>query len=257
LYKCRTAVIVGSMKNVLALAFMLTAVFGVRAEGLPDWMLPLREAVYEQVLSADEVRPLYLDALSAAEQNASGASLNLAVSQAEYFMGRALLFEERNPEARTHFSEGLRLAQLTVQQAPSAQAWALRGDNLAHLIQASNWTFAMANGLDVEKFANSALAIDGRNAAAKYLIASRWVFAPSPFNNINRGIDMMQAILRENNMEKDDLFNVNSAIGWGYLQQRKYEEAKPYIRRAIEVYPTNVWAAELLQAAESGRKPRL
>ncbi|MCL2600200.1 MAG: hypothetical protein FWD88_03365 [Treponema sp.] len=240
------------MKYVFALLFLLTAGLGLQAERLPEWMVNLREAIYEQVLTAEEVRPLYVEAQAAARRNTSGANRYLTLSRAEFFMGRALLFEERNREARPHFAEGLRLAERAVEMSPSADAWVLRAENLAHLIQTSNWTFAMANGLDVERFARNALEFDSRNAAAQYLIAARWIFAPRAFANINRGIEMMTAILTEGDMARDDHFNVVSAIGWAHIQQRNFGDAVPWLRRALEVYPTNKFAADLLETAEAG-----
>jgi len=246
------------MKHVFALTFLLTAGLGLQAERLPEWMLPLREAIYEQVLTAEQTRPLYAAATAAARQHTSGASRYVALSRAEFFMGRALLFEERNQEARTHFAEGLRLAEIAVETAPSADAWLIRSQNLGHLIQADGRnTFAMRHGLDVGRFAERALEFDGRNAAALHILAARYVFAPGILGNINRGVDMMKAIYNGGgDMGRDDLFNVTSAIGWGRVQQRNFSEAIPWLRKALEVYPTNQFVAELLETAEAGGSGR-
>jgi len=52
---------------VLIAVFLLAAGTGLQAEKLPEWMLPLRDAVYEQQLKADEVEPLYRAAKTAAQ----------------------------------------------------------------------------------------------------------------------------------------------------------------------------------------------
>jgi tetratricopeptide (TPR) repeat protein len=104
----------------------------------------------------------------------------------------------------------------------------------------------MSNGLNVEKFAKNALALNSRNAAAQYIVAARWVFAPAPLNNLKRGIEMMQAILVNGDMERDDRFNVHLAIGYAYIQQKKYDEARPWLLKSLEIYPTNKFAAEQL-----------
>jgi hypothetical protein len=103
----------------------------------------------------------------------------------------------------------------------------------------------MANGLNVEKYAKNALALDIRNAAAQYIVAARWVFAPAPFGNLRRGIEMMEAIITGGDMEKDDLFNVYSAIGYAKEQEKKYADARPWLVKALEVYPSNKYAREL------------
>jgi len=233
------------------MALLLTVGAGLYAERLPSWMAPLRDAIFEQTLPADEVRNIYLATVAEAGRNTSGTAQLLALSRAEHLMGQILLFEEREREAHVHFAEGLRLAELAVQAAPSADAWVLRAENLAHKIQTSNWAFAMANGLDVERFARNALELDGRHAAAQYLIAARWVFAPRPFNNFRRGIQMMEAILTDADLEDDDLFNVTSAIGWAHIEQRNFDQARPWIVKALEVYPTNQFVTGLLETIDN------
>jgi hypothetical protein len=204
------------------LALLLPAFcFGLWAESLPEWLVPLREAVYEQKLGADDIKPLYLAAKTAANANCSGAALDLAFSRCEYFMGRAFQYYKRNDEARVHFLEGMKLAEKALEAVPSAEAWVMRAENLSQSCALGTWTYAMTNGLNVEKFAKNALALNSRNAAAQYLAAARWVFAPAPFSNHKRGIEMMMDILDKGDMEKDDRFNVNSAIGYAYIKQKK------------------------------------
>ncbi|MDR0290915.1 MAG: tetratricopeptide repeat protein [Treponema sp.] len=232
--------------RVLVLLFLLAAGLGLWAENLPAWLIPLREAVYEQTLTADEVRPLYLAAKAAAAQNYSGPALDMALSRCEYFMGRVLHREERNDEARVHYLEGINFAEKTLAAAPGADAWVMLAENLSQACAVSPWTYMIANGLNIEKFAKNALSFNSRNAAAQYLIAARWVFAPAPLHNHRKGIQMMEAILPEGDMEKDDRFNIYSAIGYAYVQQKRYAEARPWILRSLEIYPTNKYANDLL-----------
>ncbi|MCL2557671.1 MAG: hypothetical protein FWE09_04260, partial [Treponema sp.] len=97
-----------------------------------------------------------------------------------------------------------------------------------------------------------ALALDPRHPGALYLIAARWVFAPRPFNNFNRGVEMMRAILEQDNLNKDDVFNASSAIGWAMIQQRRFSEAQPWLLRALAIYPTNRFVQGLLAEANAG-----
>ncbi|MCL1930198.1 MAG: tetratricopeptide repeat protein [Treponema sp.] len=225
---------------------LITAGCALWGESLPEWLVPLREALYEQKLKANEVVPLYRAAQAAARESHSGTALDLALSRCEYFMGRAFQFEERNSEARVHYREGMKLAEGVVAQAPSADAWVTLAENLSQDCSLGPWTYTAANGLNVEKYAKNALSFNKRNAPAQYLIAARWVFAPSPFSNHKKGIEMMQAIFNDGDMEKDDFFNAYSAIGYAYIQQKKHAEARPWVLKALEIYPTNKYAAELL-----------
>lgn len=238
------------MRKIIIIFLISVCIFPAisEAESLPGWMIPLREAIYEQILSADQVRTLYLSVSATAGTNLSGTALDIALSRCEYFMGRAYLYEERNQEARTHFTEGLRLAERAVSAAPNAEAWALRAENLAHLCQIGSVAYVTVNGPNVERYAKNALTFNSRNALAQYLIAARWVYAPWPFNNIRRGIEMMMDIIDNGNMEKDDRFNVYSAIGYAYIQQRRSDDARIWLTRSLEIYPTNKYVAELLRS---------
>ena len=224
-----------------------TAVHAGHTESLPYWFIPLREAVYEQQLTANQITPLFLQVSGRARVELSGADLYVMLSRAEYMMGRAFHFEERNREAVNHYSEGMQFAERALAIQPSSEAWQMLAENLSQLISArSSTTFAMANGLRVERYARNALALNSRNAAAQYMIAARWIFAPSPFNNLRRGLTMMRDILTEGDMYKDDRFNVYSAIGFAYIQLRRPADARPWLEMALQVYPTNQFAQSLL-----------
>jgi len=234
------------MRLLRVLLLMAATSCALWGSDLPEWMVSLRDAIYEQKLKADEIASLYNAAKAAARAEYTGTVLELALSRCEYFMGRALQYDERNDEARNHYNEGMRLAEKALEVNPSAQAWLMRAENLSQACAVSSISFAISNGLDVEKFAKNALALNSRNAAAQYIVAARWVFAPAPLSNHKKGVEMMQAILVNGDMEKDDLFNVHLAIGYGYIQQKKYDEARPWLLKALEVYPTNKFAAEQL-----------
>jgi len=218
----------------------------IGAESLPGWLIPLREAIYEQKLSANQVVPIYNAAKASARGNLTGPALDVALSRCEYFMGRAYQFENRNSEAADRYAEGMTLAQKAIDAAPSAAAWVMLAENLSQSCVVRSNAYAMRYGANVERYARNALTFDSRNAAAQYLIAARWVFAPAPFHNHRRGIEMMEDIIRNGNMQKDDRFNVLSAIGYAYLEQKKPDEARPWLQRSLEIYPTNKFVAGLL-----------
>jgi tetratricopeptide (TPR) repeat protein len=231
----------------LILLFLFTAGLGLWAKSMPEWIIPLREAIYEQKLNADDVKPLYQAAKTAAQEHFTGVELDIALSRCEYFMGRALQYDKHNNEASVHYTEGMRLAEKAIAVSPSAAAWLILSENLSQNCAVRSTSYAISNGLDVDKFAKNALALDKRNAAAQYIVAARWVYAPGILSNHKRGIQMMQAIISEGDMEKDDKFNVYTAIAYAYIQQKKHAEARPWLLKALEVYPTNKFAAELLE----------
>jgi tetratricopeptide (TPR) repeat protein len=220
----------------------LTGVFSY-----PDYFLLLRDAVYAQELSADAIAPLYRDALEKARESLAGHELYTMLSRCEYMMGRAYQYEERKDEAAARYAEGIVWAERALEAGESTTSWQMLAENISQSCAVKPVSYAMANGLKVEKYAKNALKLDSRNAAALYMMAARWVFAPSPFNNYKKGIQMMEDIIIQGNMEQDDRFNVYSAIGYAYYQQKRYAEARPWFLKSLEIYPTNKYVRGLLE----------
>ncbi|MDR2364205.1 MAG: hypothetical protein LBD65_07305 [Spirochaetaceae bacterium] len=239
-------------KHILA-AFFCILDFTIYADPIPEWFLPLRDAVYEQKLKADEVVPLYREVKRRAEESLSGQGLYLMLSRCEYMMGRVYLYDARKDEAwkddaLARFEEGMVQARRSLDIAASSPAWVMLAENLSQSCSIQSVGYVMRYGLDVERYAKNALALDPGNTAAQILMASRWVYAPSPFNNLKRGIQMMEDILNnfDTRLQKDDRFNVCSAIGYAYLQQKNTKEARLWLQRSLSVYPSNQYVQELL-----------
>ena len=138
---------------------------------LPDWFIPLREAVYEQILSADEIWPLYQSTAAAANASLSGEDLYVMLSRCEYMMGRAYQYEERDDEAAARFDQGMAYAEMALEIGPFGEAWQMLAENISYSCMVRSWAYVMANGLKVERYSKKALALNSRNAAAQYMIA--------------------------------------------------------------------------------------
>jgi tetratricopeptide (TPR) repeat protein len=235
------------MKACIFLAVFFISGSILNAEPLPDFFIPLRDAVYEQNLTADKIVDVYRAVRDEAERSLSGAGQLVVLSRCEYMMGRAYQYEERKNEAAARYAEGITWAEKALDAGAGAEAWQMLAENISQSCAVRSVSYAMANGLKVEKYAKNALELEARNAAALYMVAARWVFAPSPFNNYKKGIQMMEEIITGGDMERDDRFNVYSAIGYAYYQQKKFTEARPWFLKSLEVYPTNKYARNLLE----------
>ncbi|MDR3249129.1 MAG: hypothetical protein LBT39_10140 [Treponema sp.] len=213
---------------------------------LPDWFLPLREAIFEQTLMADAVSVIYNEAAAKARASLSGAELDAILSRCEYMMGRAYQEEKRDAEALVCYEKGIALAERSIGQRPTAEAYEMLSCNYGQACMLKPTTWVMANGLKVEQNAKRALNLDPRNAACQYYIASRWVFGPGILGNPQKGIADMKAILTGADMGKDDYFNVYSSIGYAYIRLKKKQDALPWIQKSLAIYPTNKFALGLL-----------
>lgn len=239
----------------ISIIFLLMSIFPVfAAETLPEWFIPLREAVFEQKLTAEQIEPLYKKISEQVKSSLTGEKQLLLLSRSEYLIGHAYQDGGNNKKAIPHYEEGMRLAQEALDKSPSAEGWQMLSENLSLLCTAKSFPFAMANGLDVAKYAKNALALDKRNAAAQKLAAGRWVFAPFPFHDHQKGISMMKAIIKDGDMQKDDKFNVYVAIGYGYMKQEDSVQANEWISKAISVYPSNKYAKSLMDEIKKETK---
>ena len=233
---------------ILLSIFLLLA--GVPASGdtLPEWFIPLREAVYEQKLNADEITPLYRNISAQANGTLSGQALCVMLSRCEYMMGRSLQYEDRKDEAAAFYERGMNYAQEALDLKPSPEGWQMLAENISQSCAVRSTAWAVSNGLKVERYAKNALNMDSGNTAAQYMIAARYVYAPAPFHNFKKGIQMMEAIIDgfDSRLQKDDRFNVLSAIGYAYYQQKMKTDAKIWFIKALEIYPDNKFAGKIL-----------
>ncbi|QQO08912.1 tetratricopeptide repeat protein [Breznakiella homolactica] len=236
-------------KIVLIVLILFAAFCTIGADPLPDWFIVLRDALYEQNLSANQIVPLYQETVKTAQEKLTGSELNTMLSRCEYMMGRAYQYEERKDEAGACYDRGIEYAQKSLDQTKTAEGWQMLADNISQNCAVKSVSYAMSNGLKVGQYAKNALELDPSNTAAQYMIAARYIYAPSPFNNYKKGIKMMEEIVTSyaGSMQKDDQFNVYSAIGYAYVQQKKNAEARPWLEKSLTVYPTNKYVQGLLR----------
>jgi tetratricopeptide (TPR) repeat protein len=230
---------------------MWAIIFCAFADAPPAWFLPLRDAVYEQELGSGDIVSIYQKMLTRAQAQLEGHERWTVLSRCEYMMGRAFQYEANKAEASAHYEKGIEWARKSLAEQASAEAYQMLAENISQSCAVRPLSWALANGLKVEDYAKEALKLDPSNAAAQYMIAARYVYAPAPFQNYQRGIRMMQDIADENSagsagLQKDDLFNIYSCIGYAYTQQKKFDDARPWLKKALTVYHSNKFVLGLL-----------
>ena len=220
----------------------------LHGDELPDWFARLRDAVYSQNHTSREITGIYSAARERAQRELSGTALSIMLSRCEYMMGRAFYDEKNNRDARTCFEKGMDYAEEALDAEASAEGWQMLADNLSYLCDVRSTGFLMTHGLKIERYAKRALDIDPGNTAAQFLIASQYVYAPAPFHNYKKGLEMMQAIYAnfENRLYRDDRYNVYLGIGNAHYQLNRKEDARIWFVKALELYPDNKRAKKLI-----------
>jgi tetratricopeptide (TPR) repeat protein len=235
------------MRFVLVPVLLCFCSFLVRAGETPAWFTPLRDAVFAQTLKAEAIAPLYRETVKRTETGLSGRERDAMLSRCELMMGKSFQLDERNGEALVCYEKGITLAEQSIAAGPTPEAYEMLSANIGQACMLKPRSWVMANGLKVEQNAKKALALNPRNAACQYMVASRWVFGPGIFGNPQRGIAEMEAILNgAADLGKDDFFNIYSAIGYAYIRLKKTQDALPWIRKSLDLYPTNKFARDLL-----------
>jgi tetratricopeptide (TPR) repeat protein len=238
------------MKLQILSTMFLLAGLALYGEAAPQWFVPLRDAVYAQAVPAGQIEPLYREAVKKAEADLSGENLYVMLSRCEYMLGKAYQLDERNDEAISCYEKGITLAEKSIALRPTAAAYEMLSSHYGQACMLKSRAWVMANGLAVEQNAKKALALDPRNTACRYMISSRWVFGPGVFGNPQRGITELEAILEDGlDLQKDDFFNVYSALGYAYIRLKKNQDALPWIKKSLSLYPTNKFALGLLDQA--------
>lgn len=211
--------------------------------------IALRDAMYNNQYSADGLLPLYDVAVATAKEKFSEDTLLVALSRCEYIMGRAYSYEENKDAAGARYDAGDKFAEQALDIRESATAHLMRGENISQNCSVKPVSYALSHGTKIAGLAKKVLKLDEKYGAAMYLQTAQHIYAPSPFHNHKKGIREMQEILEDSSvrLEKDDMFNLISAIGYGYLQQEKIDEARTWLLKALEVYPGNKYVQSLLK----------
>ncbi|MDR1257331.1 MAG: hypothetical protein LBJ86_06250 [Spirochaetaceae bacterium] len=234
----KTTVILGLWLNVAVL-------FG---QNLPDRIAEFRDAVYTWAGDAAYLARLGSETQEWAKRELSETELFNALSFCEYLTGRAYQNEGNEAEAIRHYQNGLDIASAYVKKTPTADGYRMMAENISKLCTLKSTAWVIANGTKVASYSKKGLGYDPRNAACAYMIAARWVYAPTILSNINKGIKDMKDILSgKYDLQKDDYFNVCYSLAYAYNRNKQPDEVKPWLEKALSVYPENRDALELLQ----------
>ena len=218
---------------------------------IPLWLEDFRDAVYNQELSIGLAEGYYREAEKQAKETLTGYALYSMLSRCEYLLGRVYQDQGRNTEAVNRFETGMDWAKKSLAIADNAAAYEMLASHIGQLCMIKSKAWVMVNGLKVEENAKKARQLDGRNAGALYLLASRWAFGPGPFGNPERGITELEAMLNgQADLQKDDYFNVYSAMGYACIRLNRNQEALSWVQKSLVLYPSNKFALDLQSQIE-------
>ncbi len=194
-------------------------------------------------------------------------------AQATYYMGRAfqsldsiddVLAQDSNvrkgkfkslqrsytrlDEVVAHYEEALGLMEQYLERGRDARGVRLYTECLSQLSTLKSLGYLMAHGPDVEPLAEEAVSLDSNEIKAHLLLASRYVYSPAIWGgDPDKGIAMLEDIRRIGGLDKEDHHNIAIAIGFAHTMAERWGQAIPFFARALEVYPTNVYAQAMIR----------
>lgn len=228
----------------LLLSCCLSAV--APAEGAPPARRgyeALRDAMYNSE-TLPRLEALYRDALAALDaSDLPEADLALWRGRIEYMIARGYQARDEKARAVLHYEAGLAALEALAPERATSESWRMTSECISQLCLLKPVGFVVVNGPKVSTYAERALAMDPKNAAAQVIIAASKIYPPAMLGgNPKRGIELMHAALSMGTAERDDLFNIYSGIGLAYGKLKNAGEARRWLAMALELYPGNVYA---------------
>ena len=251
-----------NFRQLFTLAFALFSFFAqsVFAQGIPERVLPenyytFRDNMYNFVKSPDEMLSDYQKYIAEIDKNLADKKIsnyeyNLYRARYEFIMARVYHYDNNFPEAEKYFDKGMEYGEKAMKENENAQSVLIYVENLSMNCIVKPVSWVITNGPKVSTLDKKVFSYDKRNGAALYMSNAQDIFAPSPFNNVKRGIANMKSFLTNPNydLDSDDRFNITAAVGYGYMLQKNKADAKKKNKKALEIYPGNKYIQGLMEA---------
>lgn len=158
-------------------------------------------------------------------------------------------------EAQVYFDNSMAHAQkaMNMHGANSPDAMVIYTQSLSANCTVRSTSYVLGHGLKIGATAKKALKADPLNATGCFSLHAQDVYAPGIFGNANRGRKMMMSYLENEELvgEKFDKFNFTCAIAYTYYRQNKFEEAKVWYNKCLELFPKNYAVTDLVKKCDA------
>lgn len=218
------------------------------------------------ISSVAQRRKLHEAAIAAAEEFQDEYARLVHLARADYYYGVACIetfdlasFENlkdvekksdvsENANAGAAFDKAIEYAKAALEIKEGSDAYTIYSHSISANCTAKSWTYILGNALKVRSFAKKAVNLDYSNGMAQFLVVAQDVYAPWPIGKVRSGRKKMLAILNDKyiRIEKQERLLISAAIGYSYFKQKKWNDAIEWYNKALEVYPYNFSAHQML-----------
>lgn len=114
--------------------------------------------------------------------------------------------------------------------------------------------YAIRNGLSVQRTLKKSLKLDPNNIKSRIMDGASDIYTPSAYGgNIDKGIKKLEEIETLPGCDREDIFNIYTGIAYGLIVSDRTVEADPWLIKAGQIYPHNIYLNGLLRLAEEGQ----
>lgn len=240
-------------KTTIATFFLLSILKFSYSTTLPAEYFSMRESMYNFEKSAKEIENDLSIYTNKSMNEYEGYELHLILARYEYIAGRAFFYEKNNNSACLHYEKGIEYAKKAVKEDSNAESLLIYAENISAACTVKPVSWVIVWGAKIAGLDKKILKLDPSNAAALYMLNSQDVYAPKPLCNWSRGLKNMTSMLKNKTLkiEKDDMFNIVSAIGYAYMMKKDKENAIKHFEKSLLVYPNNLYVKGLIAKLNS------
>ncbi len=151
------------------------------------------------------------------------------------------------------YEESMSLSEAYLDGGRDARGVRLYTESLSQLSTLKTLGFLMSNGTKIQPLAQEAVELDPGEIKAHMLLASRYIYSPGIWGgDPDRGIAMMEEIVKLGGLDREDEHNINVGIGFAHTMAKRWSEGLPYFEKAREIYPGNIYTAAMIELCEAG-----
>lgn len=151
------------------------------------------------------------------------------------------------------YEESMTLSEAYLAGGRDARGVRLYTEALSQTTTLKTLGYLMSNGTKIQPLAEEAVELDPREIKAHMLLASRYIYSPGIWGgDPDKGIAMMEEIIAIGGLDREDEHNVNVGIGFAHTMAERWDEAVPFFRKALAIYPGNIYATAMLELSISG-----
>ncbi len=263
----------------LLLAIIPAALWASPQDEAEEIINSLRDIVFQQDLSDQEIRDVYLRKKEILDGlNLPAPDKYLYTAGIEYWMGRAYQsfdqtrtviehhkmvqrgkflkcqqFYTAPDDAIKHYEVALDNINKYIDENPVSEAYRQYSEIQGQLLLLKPVTYVLANGLSVKRTLKKSLKLDPENVKSLIADGASDIYTPPNYGgDQDKGINLLKTVLEMDGVDKEDRFNIFTGIGYGLIVKEDYPEALEWLDKAEGIYPGNVYLSGLKQIAREG-----